>query len=140
GTRQSGLNDRTITQGRTMKYWARYWFGVLRMAVRRWLDAQVFIHAAALAFFTVFSVAPVAIIAVHIVGLVLGESAAHGEIANQLEAAIGPEAAAAVQTAVAGSRLREGGLLPTLLGIGAMLFGATTVFAQMQNSLNAIWS
>lgn len=135
-----GYMDRTMTQGQAMKYWARYWFGVLRTAVQRWLGAQVFIHAAALAFFTVFSVAPVVIIAVSIVGLVLGESAAHGEIVRQLESAIGPEAAAAVQTAVAGSRLNDGGLLPTLMGIGAMLFGATTVFAQMQNSLNAIWS
>ncbi|THF64583.1 YihY/virulence factor BrkB family protein [Pseudothauera nasutitermitis] len=122
-----------------MKNWADYWIGVLKHAVRVWLDAQVFIHAAALAFFTVFSVAPVMIVAVGIVGLVLGESAAHGEIAQQLEAAIGPEAAAAVQTAVAGSRPSQSGILPTLAGFGAMLFGATTVFAQMQNSLNNIW-
>ncbi|THF62092.1 YihY/virulence factor BrkB family protein [Pseudothauera rhizosphaerae] len=122
-----------------MKNWAGYWIGVLKATVRLWLGAQVFIHAAALAFFTVFSVAPVMIVAVTIVGLVLGESAAQGQIAQQLEAAIGPQAAAAVQTAVAGSRLKHGGLLPTLAGIAAMLFGATTVFAQMQNSLNAIW-
>lgn len=122
-----------------MKDWVSYWWGVLRATVRLWLDAQVFIHAAALAFFTVFSVAPVMIVAVTIVGVVLGESAAQGEIARQLEAAIGPEAAAAVQTAVEGSRLEKTGILPTLVGIGAMLFGATTVFAQMQNSLNAIW-
>lgn len=122
-----------------MTGWAKYWFGVLKAAIRLWLDAQVFIHAAALAFFTVFSVAPVMIVAVTIVGLVLGESAAQGEIATQLEAAIGPEAAAAVQTAVDGSRMERSGILPSLAGVGAMLFGATTVFAQMQNSLNAIW-
>ncbi len=122
-----------------MTTWVRYWFGVVKATVRIWLDAQVFIHAAALAFFTVFSVAPVVIVAVSIVGLVLGESAAQGQIALQLEAAIGPEAAAAVQTAVEGSRVERSGIVPTLAGLGAMLFGATTVFAQMQNSLNAIW-
>ncbi|MDO9600581.1 MAG: YihY/virulence factor BrkB family protein [Azoarcus sp.] len=122
-----------------MKNWVRYWWGVITETVRLWLDAQVFIHAAALAFFTVFSVAPVMIVAVTIVGLVLGESAAQGEIARQLEAAIGAEAAAAVQTAVEGSRMKHTGIMPTLIGVGAMLFGATTVFAQMQNSLNAIW-
>lgn len=117
----------------------RFWLGVIKATVRLWLDAQVFVHAAALAFFTVFSVAPVVIVAVTIVGLVLGEDAAQGQIAQQLEAAIGSEAAAAVQTAVEGSRIERSGILPTLAGVGAMLFGATTVFAQMQNALNAIW-
>lgn len=116
-----------------------YWFGVLRSTVNYWLDSDAFIHAAALAFFTVFSVAPVVIIVVGIVGAVLGEDAARGQIAAQLEQAIGSEAAEAVQTAVASSRIEASGLLPTLVGIGAMLFGATTVFAQMQRSLNAIW-
>ena len=116
-----------------------YWFTVLRSTVNYWLDSDAFIHAAALAFFTVFSVAPVVIIVVSIVGAVLGEDAARGQIAAQLEQAIGSEAAEAVQTAVASSRIEASGLMPTLVGIGAMLFGATTVFAQMQRSLNAIW-
>ncbi len=123
-----------------MKGWARYWFGILQRTVRLWLDAQVFVHAGALAFFTVFSVAPVMIVAVTIVGLVLGESAAQGEIAQHLQAVIGAEAATAVQTAVENSRIEHSGVLPTVAGVGAMLFGATTVFSQMQNSLNAIWS
>lgn len=123
-----------------MSGWVRYWIGVLKRSVRLWLDAQVFVHAAALAFFTVFSVAPVVIVAVTIVGLVLGESAAQGEMAQQLEAAIGAQAAQAVQTAVAASRIKQSGILPTLAGFGAMLFGAATVFGQMQTALNAIWS
>ena len=123
-----------------MKSWAQYWMVVLHKTVRLWLDAQVFVHAAALAFFTVFSVAPVVIVAVTIVGLVLGESAAQGQMAQQLEAAIGAQAAQAVQTAVMASRIQQSGILPTLAGFGAMLFGATTVFAQMQSALNAIWS
>ena len=123
-----------------MNSWVRYWMVVLKKTVRLWLDAQVFVHAAALAFFTVFSVAPVVIVAVTIVGLVLGESAAQGQMAQQLEAAIGAQAAQAVQTAVVASRIQQSGILPTLAGFGAMLFGATTVFAQMQAALNAIWS
>jgi membrane protein len=117
----------------------RYWSTVIRTTVRIWLEAQVFVHAAALAFFTVFSVAPVVIVAVSLVGLVLGESAAEGRIAEQLEVAIGPEAAASIQTAVANSRIQHSGLLPTIAGFGAIVFGATTVFTQMQDSLNAIW-
>ncbi len=122
-----------------MTSWTRYWIDLAKATVRVWLDAQVFVHAGALAFFTVFSVAPVMIVAVSIVGLVLGESAAQGEIVLQLQAAIGAEAATAVQTAVENSRIQHSGLLPTLAGFGAMVFGATTVFAQMQSALNAIW-
>ena len=122
-----------------MRKFFSYWFGVARGTLKYWIDADAFIHAAALAFFTVFSVAPVVIIVVSIVGAVLGEDAARGEIAAQLQQAIGPEAAQAVQTAVASSRIESSGPLPTLIGIGAMLFGATTVFAQMQRSLNMIW-
>jgi len=117
----------------------RYWFGIVRAATQYWLDANAFIHAAALAFFTVFSVAPLTIIAVSIVGAVLGDDAARGLVAQQLESAIGAQAASAVQDAVARSRPDRGGLLPTLIGAGALLFGATTVFAQMQRSLNLIW-
>lgn len=123
-----------------MSDWMRYWINVARTTLRVWLEAQVFVHAAALAFFTVFSVAPVVIVAVSVVGLVLGERAAQGEIALQLESAIGAGAAAAVQTAVENSRIEHSGLLPTIAGFGAMVFGATTVFAQMQGALNAIWS
>ena len=116
-----------------------FWFRVLRRSLSYWLEGNAFVFAAALAFFTVFSIAPVMIIAVTIVGLVLGEEAAEGRIVAQLEDTIGTQAAEAVQTAVASSQIDQTGLLPTLLGVGAMIFGATTVFAQMQISLNAIW-
>lgn len=116
-----------------------FWFRIFRSSVRLWLDGNAFVFAAALAFFTVFSVAPVVIIAVTIVGLFLGEEAAAGEIALQLEETIGVEAAEAVQTAVESSQIDQSGLMPTMIGIAAMVFGATTVFAQMQLSLNTIW-
>ncbi len=116
-----------------------FWFGVVYNAFRRWSDGNAFVFAAALAFFTVFSIAPVVIIAVTIVGLVFGKEAASGQIAAQLQDMIGPNAAQAVQTAVANVQIDHSGILPTLIGIGAMIFGATTVFAQMQLSLNTIW-
>jgi len=122
-----------------MKAILGYWFGIVRAAAHYWLDADAFIHAAALAFFTVFSVAPVMIIAVGIVGAVLGAEAARGQIAHELEQVIGVEAAEAVQTAVVSSQIDQSGLLPAVAGVAALLFGATTVFAQMQRSLNLIW-
>lgn len=122
-----------------LKNWAAYWLAMLKATIRLWLDAQAFIHAAALAFFTVFSIAPIMIVVVSVVGLVLGEHAAQGQLAQQLDAVIGAKAASAVQTAVAASRIKQSGILPTLAGVAAMLLGATTVFAQLQISLNSIW-
>jgi len=112
---------------------------VTRDALRLWLDSDAFSHAGSLAFYTLFSLAPVVIIAVTIIGVVLGEQAAQGQIVGQLQELMGAEAAAAVEQAVARSRIQESGLLPTLLGAGALVLGATTVFAQMQHSLNGIW-
>lgn len=115
------------------------WWAIGRDAALLWLDRNAFSHAGALAFYTLFSLAPVFIIAVAVIGVVFGEAAAQGEIVAQLQGLVGREAAQAVEQAVARSRIRESGLLPTLLGVGTLIVGATTVFGQMQSALNAIW-
>jgi membrane protein len=121
--------------------WTRIRSGlaVFGAAGKIWSDHQAFVYAAALAFFTVFSVAPVTIVAVAIIGIVLGEDAAHGRLMQQLADTIGAEPAAAIQEAVLNSRPEVSGVWPTVVGIGAILVGATTVFAYLQRSLNAIW-
>ncbi|HEY0922729.1 YihY/virulence factor BrkB family protein [Rheinheimera pacifica] len=117
----------------------RYWLSILGATCRNWLDSQAFIYAAALAFFTVFSIAPILVVVVALVGLVMGESAVQGELFAQLEATLGPDAAGVVQTAVINSQIDQSGIWPALIGIIATIVGATTVFAQMQQSLNQIW-
>jgi membrane protein len=112
---------------------------VLREAIELWIAHNAFQHAGALAFYTLFSLAPLVIILVTIIGAVFGAEAARGEISEGISALIGPQAAQAVEEAVRRSRLEEAGILPTVLGIGALLFGATTVFAQVQSSLNQFW-
>lgn len=108
-------------------------------AVDLWTSRYAFQQAGALAFYTLFSMAPLMIIVIAIAGTVFGDEAARGEVAAQIAAFIGAQAAEAVQDAVLQSRVEASGWLPTLLGIGALLFGATTVFAQMQTSLNQFW-
>ncbi|WP_240219930.1 YihY/virulence factor BrkB family protein [Rheinheimera hassiensis] len=117
----------------------RYWLSILAAAVNNWLASQAFIYAAALAFFTVFSIAPILVVVVGLVGLVLGESAVQGELFAQLEATLGQDVAGVVQTAVINSQIDQSGIWPALIGIIATIVGATTVFAQMQQSLNQIW-
>ncbi|WP_116809858.1 YihY/virulence factor BrkB family protein [Steroidobacter cummioxidans] len=112
---------------------------LVKKAVNLWLDRNAFQHAGALGFCTLFSLAPLVIILVAIVGFVYGEEAASGEISAEIADLVGAQAAAAVEEAVRRSQLKEAGILPTLLGLGALVFGATTVFAQMQSSLNQFW-
>jgi membrane protein len=117
----------------------KHWLRILGAAIQNWLGSQAFIYAAALAFFTVFSIAPVLVVVVTLVGFIMGESAVEGQLFEQLEGTIGPEAAGVVETAVINSQIDQSGILPALLGIAATVVGATTVFAQMQASLNQIW-
>lgn len=117
----------------------RKYVGIFRTAAQRWLERDAFEHAAALAYCTLFSLAPLVIIVVAVVGIVFGQDAASGQISAAISDLVGQQAAAAVEEAVRRSRLEEAGLLPTILGVGALIFGATTVFAQMQSALNQFW-
>ena len=87
-----------------------YWLGILGAAGRYWLESQAFIYAAALAFFTVFSIAPIMVVVVTVVGLLLGEQAVQGKLFEQLEGTIGSEAAGVVQTAVINSQIDQSGM------------------------------
>ncbi len=108
-------------------------------AAQVWLDRNAFQHSGALAFYTLSSLAPLVIILVAIVGAVYGQDAATGRISAGLNDLVGLQAATAIENAVRLSRPEMAGILPTLAGVGALLFGATTVFAQMQSSLNQFW-
>ncbi len=132
------INLRNFTPS-SLRATVYFWWNVTQGAMRLWLERNAFSYAGSLAFYTLFSLAPTMIIAVTVIGLVLGEDAAQGQIVAQLQDTMGHDAAAAIEQAVASSRIEESGLLPTLLGVAALLVGATTVFAQMQFSLNTIW-
>lgn len=117
-----------------------YWFGILAAASGNWAGSQAFSYAGALAFFTLFSLAPVAIIAVTIVGWVMGSQAAREAIAGRIEEVIGADATGAIFGALEQARPDETALIPAVVGVVTMLIGATTVFGQMQAALNNIWA
>jgi membrane protein len=117
---------------------ARSW-SIFVAAGGTWLERNAFVHAGSLAFYTLFSLAPVVILAVSIAGVLFGTEAASGQVVAQLESVLGGDAARAIEEAVARSRPEVAGIVPTLMGALALAMGATTVFAQMQISLNRIW-
>ena len=94
---------------------------------------------AALAFYTLFSLAPILILVLAIAGWFYGPQAAQGELFAQLRDLVGPQGAEAIQLVLAGARNKEEGRLATLVAGGLLLFGATTVFAELKASLDAIW-
>ncbi len=117
----------------------RYGWQLFRDSGKLWIECNAFNHAGSLAFYTLFSLAPTVIIAVAVIGLVLGEQAAQGQIVDQFQDVMGTEAASLVQEAVTNSRIDNSGVFPAVAGIAALMIGATTVFAQMQYSLNSLW-
>lgn len=95
--------------------------------------------AAALAYYTVLSIAPLLVLAIAVAGLVFGEEAAKGQIASELAAVVGPQAGEGIQTVIKHAESPEAGTLGSILGLVALLFGASGVFGELQSSLNTIW-
>lgn len=96
--------------------------------------------AAALAYATLFSLPSLLLIVIYIAGLVLGPQAASGHIESRLGSAIGPQAAAQIQTMVSNvAHNHTGGLIATGLGVAGLLLSATSVLLQLQLCLNKAW-
>src|SRR4028119_1808270 len=115
--------------------------GLLKVTVSQWRRDQASLMAAALAYYTVFSLAPLLIIVIAIAGSVFGEQAAKGELVTQIQEVIGTDGAQFIQTAIENASQLDPsqGPIPTLINIGVLLFGASVIFTQLQKSLNKIW-
>ncbi len=104
-----------------------------------WLDDYAPSMGAALAFYTMFSLAPLLLIVISVAGLVFGQDAARGEIAAQLQALMGDRGASAVQDLLASVQQPAEGAAATAVGVVLLFVGATSVFGELQNSLDRIW-
>ncbi len=114
------------------------WF-LIKTTFISWSDDHAQSMGAALAYYTLFSMAPLLLIVIAMVGLMFGEAAARGEIAGQFQALMGEQGALAVQALVESVNQPTQGFIATLIGGGLLLIGATTVFGELQNSLDRIW-
>ena len=112
---------------------------IAQAAAQGWLADNAPSMGAALAYYTLFSMAPLLLIAVSVAGLVFGADAARGEILIQLQGLLGVAGALAVQQLLESVNRPVGGIAATLLGVMLMLVGATTVFAELQDALDRIW-
>lgn len=94
---------------------------------------------AALAYYTLFSLAPLLLIAISVAGLFFGEDAARGQIVEQLRLVMGEAGATVIQDLLASVRQPGEGFAATAIGVGLLLLGATSVFAELQDALDRIW-
>ena len=112
---------------------------LLKQAAWDWFDDSAPTLGAAVAYYTVFSLAPLFVIAVFIAGLVFGQEAARGEIMTQLSGLMGEQGARAVQGMLEAVNKPKEGIVATVIGIALLLVGATTVFGELQDALDRIW-
>lgn len=114
---------------------------LVRATVDGWFADNAQQSAAALAYYAVFSLAPLLLIAIGAAGLVLGEQAARAQVLAQATAVVGPGGANAVVTLM-GSRAaaQQSGMISTMVGFAALLVAAVGVVGQLRSALNAVWN
>jgi membrane protein len=95
---------------------------------------------AALAYYTIFSIAPLLLIAIAIAGLVFGQEAAHKEISGQLGGLLGRQGASAIEEMIKSAAKPKAGIWATVIGSVTLFFGASGVFMQLKDALNTIWN
>lgn len=108
-------------------------------AGQEWSEDKTLELGAALAYYAVFAIAPVILIAIAAASLVFGRQAAEGNITDQLESTVGPTVAGAISASLQYSYRSGSGVLATFVGVGVLFVSAMGLFGQLQSSLNTIW-
>lgn len=112
---------------------------VVQAAAIAWREDRAQSMGAALAYYAMFSIAPLLLIAISVAGMIFGQEAARGEIYAQLNHLMGEQGALVVQNLLESTRQPSQGMFATAIGLGLLLIGATTVFGELQQSLDTIW-
>ncbi|WP_232411070.1 YihY/virulence factor BrkB family protein [Methylophilus sp. 5] len=110
-----------------------------KTALTAWSNDRAQSMGAALAYYTMFSIAPLLLIVISMAGIIFGQEAARGEIYAQLNHLLGEQGALVVQNLLESTSQPTEGIAATTLGLVLLLVGATTVFGELQNALDSIW-
>ena len=117
---------------------SRAW-GLIRGTIDGYIADDAFSRGASIAYFTLFSLAPVLLVVIAVAGIIFGRDAAQGAIVDQLSGLMGRDTATALQAMLRSASDRFSGTLATLIGLATVLLAATGVFGEVQMALNAIW-
>ncbi len=114
--------------------------GMFRDTISNWSEDNALRLAAALAYYTIFSLAPLLVIIIGIAGIAFGQEAAKGHIVTQIRGLVGEQSAQAIQIVLENAGRSGGSPFAAIIGIGALIVGATGIFGQLQDALNTIWN
>ncbi|MDB5744543.1 MAG: ribonuclease [Polaromonas sp.] len=114
-------------------------YQLAKKSVMAWIDDYAPSMGAAISYYTVFSIAPLLIIVIAVAGLVWGREAVQGELVGQMSGMMGEDGAKGVQALVESANQPAKGIIATVISIVVLIIGATTVFAELQSSLDRIW-
>ena len=114
-------------------------FRLLKETFQEWNEDKAPRLAAALAYYTAFSLAPLLIVVISIAGLVYGEDAVRGQLQYQIQGVVGVQAAGAIQEMIANFHQPNSSTLATVIGLITLLLGAAGVFGQLQDALDTVW-
>lgn len=112
---------------------------ILIESLKSWVDHRAASKGAALAFYTLFSLTSILPVTIAVAGYFFGVEAAQGEIVGQIQGLVGPNGAQAIQALLAAARNQASGIIATIVASVLLLIGATSVFAELKNSLDEMW-
>jgi membrane protein len=115
-------------------------FELLRETFNEWNQDKAPRLAAALAYYTAFSLAPLLVIAIAVAGLVFGADAVRGELQGQIQRVVGRDAAAAIEEMLAASSNQGAGIIASIIALVTLLLGAAGLFSQLKDALNTVWN
>jgi membrane protein len=113
--------------------------GFLRQVYEEWSEHRLLAQGAALAYYAIFSMAPLLVLVIAVAGLVFGRAAVQGEIVGQLQGLIGPDAARMIEEMIQRVSTPSGSIIATAVSLGTMLLGASGVVGQLQVTLNDVF-
>lgn len=117
----------------------KFYFNILKQTIIEFGDDRIMKMSASLTYYTLFSLSPLIVILISSASLFYKKDAIENRMYYELKNVVGPDVALAVQNFVTNSTLSGDSSLALYIGIGVLLFGSTTMFTDMQDSLNLIW-
>lgn len=113
--------------------------GLFQETFQEWSNDKASRLSAALAYYTIFSIAPLLIIVIAIAGAVFGDEAAKGQIFGQIQGLVGEAGAKLIQDAIKNASQPKQSAIASIISVIVLLFGATGLFTELQDALNTIW-
>lgn len=117
----------------------QFFWETAKETFNEWNNSSASNDSASLAYYAIFSIPGLLIIIIWIAGYFFGEDAIRGEITNQISGMMGQEVANSIQDMIAGALIDRENIFMKIVGIGSLVYGSTTLFFQLQKSLNNLW-